>query len=149
MLTDNLDAPLLLIVEDNDNVVSTALLHPGRVLIVDDEEMIREICLEMFSELGFEALAAASGEEALCIFREQADRINLVLMDHSMPGMSGFVLFKELRKIRPNIPVMLASGYSEEEVTGSFKGLGLNGFIQKPFNLTRLSDKVQRVLNGC
>jgi two-component system cell cycle sensor histidine kinase/response regulator CckA len=149
MLTDNLDAPLLLIVEDNDSVVSTALLHPDRVLVVDDEEMIREICLEMFRELGFEALAAAGGEEALCIFREQADRINLVLLDHSMPGMSGFVLFKELRKIRPDIPVLLASGYSEEEVTGSFKGLGLNGFIQKPFNLTRLSDTVRRVLNGC
>jgi CheY-like chemotaxis protein len=147
MLTDNLDAPLQLIVEDNDSVVSTSLLHPDRVLVVDDEEMIREICLEMFSELGFEAVAADGGEEALCIFREQADRVNLVLMDHSMPGMSGFVLFKELRKIRPDIPVMLASGYSEEEVTGSFKGLGLNCFIQKPFNLTRLSDKVRRVLN--
>jgi signal transduction histidine kinase len=120
--------------------------RPGRVLIVDDEDMIRCVCVEMFGELGFEAVAVDGGAEAIRIFREQSDRIDLVLLDHSMPGMDGVAVFRELKKIRPDVPVLLASGYSAEEVAERFKGQGLNGFIQKPFKLGRLADEVQRVL---
>ncbi len=115
------------------------------VLIVDDEEMIREVCTAMLGALDFETVTANDGEEAIRIFRERGERINLVLLDYCMPGMDGIAVFTELRKIRPDIPVLLASGYSEEEVTERFKGLGLNGFIQKPFNLKRLEDEVKRV----
>ena len=65
-----------------------------------------------------------------------------------MPLLTGIAIFRELRIIRPDIPVLLASGYSEEEVTERFRGLCLNRFIQKPFNLKRLVDKVKRVLEG-
>ena len=115
------------------------------VLIVDDEEMIREVCTAMLGALDFETVTANDGVEALRIFRERGELINLVLLDYCMPGMDGIAVFTELRKIRPDIPVLLASGYSEEEVTERFKGLGLNGFIQKPFNLKRLEDEVKRV----
>lgn len=116
------------------------------VLIVDDEEIVREVCTSMFGELGFETVTANGGEEALRIFREQGERFNLVLLDYSMPGMDGIAVFGELRRIRPDIRVLLASGYSEEDVAERFKGVGLNGFIQKPFNLKRLVDEVKRVL---
>ena len=129
-----------------DDASSTVIRHPGRVLIVDDEEMIREVCTEMLMEVGLEVLAASGGEEALRIFREQPDLIDLVLLDHSMPGMDGVTVFRELRKISPDIKILLASGYSEEEVTERFKGQGLNGFIQKPFTLDRLTDAVHRVM---
>ena len=118
------------------------------VLIVDDEEIIREVSTAMFGELGVEAFTANGGEEALRIFREQGERITLVLLDYSMPGMDGIAVLRELRKISPDIAVLLASGYSEEEVAERFKGLRLNGFIQKPFNLKRLGNEVKRVLGG-
>jgi DNA-binding NtrC family response regulator len=102
----------------------------------------------MFCELGFEAVTANGGVEALRIFREQSERIKLVLLDYSMPGMDGIAVFRELRKLSPDIPVLLASGYSEVEVAVRFKGLGLNGFIQKPFKLKRLGDEVRRVLES-
>lgn len=119
----------------------------GTVLIVDDEEMIRAICHEMMCELGFEAVTADSGEEALRIFREMGERIDLVLLDHSIPDMDGVAVFRELRSMKPGIPVLLASGYSEEVVADSFKGLELNAFIQKPFNLDCLRDEVRRALD--
>ena len=128
------------------DTISTGVQTANIVLIVDDEEMIREVSTAMFAELGFEAVIANGGEEALCIFRKQYERINLVLLDYCMPGMDGIAVFRELRIIRPDIPVLLASGYSEEEVAERFKGLGLNGFIQKPFNPKRLGDEVKRVL---
>ena len=130
------------------DTVSTGVQTANIVLIVDDEEIIREVCTAMFAELGFEAVTANGGEEALRIFRKQGERINLVLLDYCMPGMDGIAVFRELRIIRPDIPVLLASGYSVEEVAVRFNGLGLNGFIQKPFNLKRLEDEVERVLKG-
>ncbi len=102
----------------------------------------------MLAELGFEVLSVSSGMEALRIFQCQGDSIDLVLLDYSMPGMDGVALFRELRKTWPHIPVLLASGFSQEEVAVRFTGLGLDGFIQKPFKLNRLGDEVKRVLKG-
>lgn len=126
----------------------TAATGAGTILVVDDEEMIRMVCVDLIEELGFEALVAADGEEALRIFREQGDRIGLVLLDQVMPGMDGVAVFRELRRIRPDVRVLLASGYSEQEVSECYKGLGLDGFIQKPFNLSLLAEEVRRVLGG-
>ena len=117
----------------------------GTVLVVDDEEMIREVSVAMLQALGFDTVTAAGGEEALRIFREQGDRISLVLLDQIMPGIDGVTVFKELRRIRPDIKVLLASGFSEIEVSERFKGLGLDDFIQKPFSVNCLSDAVQRI----
>lgn len=120
----------------------------GVIMIIDDEEIIRDVTLTMLDVLGFETVAAADGEEALCLFRDQKERISLVLLDHSMPGMDGVAVFKELRRVSPDIAVLLSSGYSEEELSERFNGLGLNGFIQKPFNLNRLKNAIQLVLEG-
>lgn len=136
------DQPLRAVV-----AVETAIL-PGTILIVDDEAIIRMLMEEMVVALGFDALTASGGKEALQIVKEQGDRIRLVLLDYSMPGMDGVAVFKELRKIRPDIAVLLASGYSEEAVAERFKGLGLNGFIKKPFNLNCLVDALQRGSQG-
>ena len=116
------------------------------VLIVDDEEMIRTLSVAMLEAFGFDTLVANDGEMALEIFRREGNRISLVLLDQSMPIMDGLTVLKELRRIRPDVKVLLASGYSKQEVSARFKGLGLNGFIQKPFNVKGLSDEVQRVL---
>ena len=118
----------------------------GTILVVDDEEMIRGVCVDLIEELGFEALVAADGEEALRIFRGYSDRISLVLLDQVMPDLDGVAVFRELRLIRPDIKVLLSSGYSEQEVSERFIGLGLDGFIQKPFSLSLLSAELRRVL---
>jgi PAS domain S-box-containing protein len=118
----------------------------GVVMIVDDEELVRRVSVNMMGALGFQTLVASDGEEALSMFREHGEMIGLVLLDQSMPGMDGVSVFRELRKIKQDIKVLLASGYSEEEVSERFTGLGLSGFIHKPFNLHNLSSEVQRVL---
>lgn len=116
------------------------------ILIVDDEEMIRDVSAAMLEELGFATLAAANGPEAIRIFRDKGDMIAGVLLDMSMPIMDGIAVFKELRRIRPDVRVILASGYSEREVAESFGEVGVNGFVQKPFNLVSLSAAVRRVV---
>jgi PAS domain S-box-containing protein len=133
---------------DPDGTAGTTDRHRGFILVVDDEEMIRGVCVAMLEELGFDVLPAATGEEALRLFQEQGERIDLVLLDQVMPGMDGVSVFKELRRIRPEIKVLLASGYSKQEVAERFKDLGLNGFIPKPFNLKHLTGELQRVLAG-
>lgn len=119
-----------------------------KVLVVDDEDMIRGVSVAMLEELGFETQAVASGAEALEFFRRESDSIGLVLLDQVMPGMDGVAVFKALRSIRPNIPVLLASGFSQQEVSERFRGLGLNGFIPKPYTLKNLSAVLSLVLEG-
>ena len=116
------------------------------ILIVDDEEMIRTLSVAMLEAFGYETLVATDGEKALEIFRSEGSRIGLVLLDQSMPTMDGLAVFKQLRRIRPEVKVLLSSGFSEQEVSARYQGLGLNGFIQKPFNVKHLSEEVQRVL---
>ncbi|QEM67543.1 response regulator [Geobacter sp. FeAm09] len=115
------------------------------ILIVDDDEMIRDVSAAMLEELGFATLAAADGPEALRIFRDRGDGIALVLLDMSMPVMDGIAVFRELRRIRPDVRVILASGYGEQEVEASLGEMGVDGFVQKPFNLEELAAVVRRV----
>ncbi len=122
--------------------------RPARVLVVDDEDMIRDVSTAMLKETGYETLTAASGEEALAHFRREGDSISVVLLDQVMPDMDGVAIFKELRKIRPDIKVLLASGFSQYEVSERFRGLGLNGFIPKPYTMKNLTAELTRVLNG-
>jgi PAS domain S-box-containing protein len=119
---------------------------PDVILIVDDEEMIRGVCVEMLGILGYKTLVAADGEEALRIFSENRDRIGLVLLDQCMPGMDGVTVLRSLKQCKPDIRVLLASGFSEEDVSEQFGGLGLCGFIQKPFKFEILSSEVRRLM---
>jgi CheY-like chemotaxis protein len=102
----------------------------------------------MLEELGFATVAASSGEEALALFRKSGNSFDVVLLDQVMPGMDGVTVFKELRRLRPDIKVLLASGFSQQEVSERFKGLGLNGFIPKPYTLANLTKELAHVLNG-
>lgn len=112
----------------------------GTVLIVDDEESIRGFLGSMLQSLGLEVLQAEDGRRALSVFEEHADSISLVLLDLTMPHLGGEETFMELRRIRDNIPVILMSGYTEDEVTSLFAGQGIAGFLQKPFRLETLED---------
>lgn len=122
--------------------------HNLKVLVIDDEEAIRSITDDMLSELGFETVTAASGEEGAALFARDSGGIDIVLLDQIMPGIDGVSTFKKLRTVRPDIKVILASGFSQQEVAERFSGLGLNGFLPKPYVMKDLATELVRVLKG-
>ncbi|MBN2233084.1 MAG: response regulator [Deltaproteobacteria bacterium] len=120
----------------------------GTLLVIDDEEAVRETVSLMLTHSGYDVLVAASGSEGIDIFRRRMNDVRLVLLDLTMPKMSGEEVFRELRRLRPEVPVIIASGFNEQEVVHRFAGKSLAGFIQKPFRLETLLDKLREVLNG-
>jgi PAS domain S-box-containing protein len=120
----------------------------GTVLVVDDEEMVRNAAVRILRRSGVAVLTASDGVEAVELFRERHDEIACVLLDLKMPRMDGEETFDELRKINRDVPVILLSGYSEQQSTERFAGKGLAGFIQKPYNAEDLRDKVREVLGN-
>jgi PAS domain S-box-containing protein len=118
----------------------------GTVLVVDDEEGVRDVCVAFVQRLGLRAMAAADGAEGLALFTRHKDEIGCILLDLTMPQMDGISTFREIRRLRPDVPVLLCSGYDEQEATHHFAGEGLTGFIQKPFGLQDLRNKLEPVL---
>ena len=118
----------------------------GAVLVVDDEDTIREVAAMMLEDMGFETFGAADGLEALDIYKDHQDEIVCVLLDMTMPKMDGEACFHELRKLNPDVVVLLSSGYTEQDATPRFIGKGLAGFIQKPYTPEALQEKLQEVL---
>jgi len=115
----------------------------GTILIVDDEETIRETAAMMLEDMGFETLTAVDGQDGVRVYLEHQAVITGVLMDMTMPKMDGKSCFTELRRINKQVKVILSSGYNEEEATGCFAGQGLAGFIQKPYTPDALQVKMQ------
>ncbi len=128
-------------------VAESAALPPPRavVLVVDDDPSVRRLCVTFVQRLGHEALEAEDGEAALEVFRRRPD-IACVLLDLTMPRLTGVETYRELRRIRPDLRVILASGYDEQDAVQRFAGEGLAGFIQKPFRLADLKARLDRAL---
>jgi two-component system cell cycle sensor histidine kinase/response regulator CckA len=120
----------------------------GIILVIDDEEGVRIVAKSALEKAGFTILTAQDGREGLQIFRRQAAEIAAVLLDMTMPHMSGDEVYRELVRARPDIPVILSSGYNEQDATSLFVGKGLAGFIQKPYQPMALIDKVRRTLDA-
>jgi PAS domain S-box-containing protein len=118
----------------------------GCVLIADDEESVRSTIALMLRKLGFEPALTADGREAVDAFRAAPDRYALVLMDLTMPHLDGEQAFTELRRIRPDVRVVLMSGFNRHEAVSRFTGKGLASFLQKPFQFDELSAVLQSVL---
>ncbi|MFN7140694.1 MAG: response regulator, partial [Limisphaerales bacterium] len=120
----------------------------GTILVVDDEDLVRMVTEQMLESFGFQVLSAADGREGVELFAKNADRITAVVLDMTMPHMTGEEAFRELRAIRSDVRVLLISGYSEQEATTRFAGKGLAGFLQKPFKADELRRKIRSVLNS-
>jgi signal transduction histidine kinase/ActR/RegA family two-component response regulator len=118
----------------------------GTVLIADDEETIRAVGKQMLGRMGFDVLTAGDGREAIELFQDRTDDIVCILLDLTMPHVDGEQAFRELRRIRPDVIVILCSGYNEQDATQRFAGKGLAGFIQKPYNMAELRGKLMEVL---
>jgi CheY-like chemotaxis protein len=120
----------------------------GTVLVVDDVDGVRSFVSSVLERLGLTALTASDGVEATALFKERHAEIDCVLLDLKMPNMGGEETFAELRKVSPDVPVILSSGYSEKESIRQFAGKGLAGFIQKPYRLAKLRETLREVLEG-
>jgi PAS domain S-box-containing protein len=136
---------VLLPASPRDDQTRAAPAPAGTVLIVDDEEIVRQIASLALSNGGFQVLTAENGFEALRLLREKSGEISAVLLDMSMPLMSGERALREMRRIRPDLRVVVSSGYSEAEAARRFAGLDLSGFLQKPYTAAQLVDRIKSV----
>ena len=118
----------------------------GTILLIDDEEMIIDIGQELLVELGYKVLVARSGLEALDIYAKNHEKIDLVIMDMIMPGMGGGEAFDRLKKINPKVKVLLSSGYSINGQATRILERGCDGYIQKPFHMKQLSEKIHSII---
>ena len=116
----------------------------GTILLADDEESLRALGAMMLERLGFTVLTAVDGRDALELYRKRQNEISLVVLDLTMPHMDGAQAFGELRRINPDIRVILASGYSEEDVAARFAGKRLSGVLQKPYSLSKLRELLMK-----
>jgi signal transduction histidine kinase len=117
----------------------------GVVLVVDDQEQIRSFTKMALERVGYEVITAADGREGVEMFGKHKDSLRVVLLDMTMPVMEGKAAFKEMAQINDSVPVILMSGYHEQDVTNQFAGRGLAGFIQKPFQIYELLKTVAEV----
>ncbi|MEA3332145.1 MAG: PAS domain S-box protein [Pseudomonadota bacterium] len=118
------------------------------ILLVDDEAIVREVNEEILSELGHRVFSAGNGRQALEIYQKKGDEIDLVILDMIMPEMSGAEVFAQLKELNPKVKVLLASGYSVEGQSAKIMAQGCSGFMQKPFTLELLSNKINEILKG-
>lgn len=116
------------------------------VLLVDDEEMILEVSTQMLETMGYKVMVARGGKEAIKVYEKSRDKIDLVILDMIMPDMWGGVAYDRMREINPEIKVLLSSGYSIDGQAAEIMERGCDGFIQKPFDVKQLSQKIREVL---
>ncbi len=121
---------------------------PGKILLVDDEETILDVTSEILQHEGFQVISAKDGTEGVQSFQQNAEDISLVLLDLMMPGLNGEEALAEMRKIRPDIYVILSSGLSEQEARKGFPDVSHLGFIQKPYTLDQLITRVKSVFQS-
>ncbi len=118
------------------------------ILLVEDEGIVAEIGRQMLERLGYQVLVAQSGAEALTLYTQHQAEIDLVILDMIMPGMGGGVVFDRLHSLSPETPVLLSSGYSLNGQALDILKRGCRGFIQKPFNIEQLQQKINEILKS-
>ena len=117
------------------------------ILLVEDEKTVLDLNRELLEALGYTVHATGSGSEAVTIYLEKRNMIDLVILDMVMPGISGSRTFDLLREINPEVKVLLSSGYSLNGEAQHIMDRGCNGFLQKPFQIEKLSQRVREILD--
>jgi len=126
---------------------SPAMGGDETILLVDDEEFIRELGVDVLGQAGYTVLAASNGEKALEVFRREQAHIDLIILDLIMPGMGGSKCLEELLKIEPQARILIASGYSPDASTKGSLEAGAAGFINKPYDNKQLLELVRKILD--
>jgi signal transduction histidine kinase len=133
-------------IEPEARVTAEEVSSGGLILIADDQECVREVAEEMLKLLGYETIMAADGAEAVEIFRTKQAEIRLVISDLSMPKMNGWETLAALRRIRPDIPVILSSGYDQATAMDANQAEQPQVFLPKPYQINRLKDALAKAL---
>jgi PAS domain S-box-containing protein len=132
--------------ESPDHFASVAWRGSGTILLVEDEEQIRVIVRTMLAALEFSVIEAVHGKEALELFHRHADEITLVITDIGMPIMDGYELFHELKKLKPELPIIISSGFGENVITARIAEEDIAGIMIKPYRFELLSNVLKSVL---
>jgi PAS domain S-box-containing protein len=125
-----------------------SLAGHGTILVIDDEEAVRQTAKSALESYGYNVVVAENGKEGVDLFCELGDEVAAVLLDMTMPVMSGEEALMRLKSARRDVPVVLSSGYDEAEATRMFTGKGLAGFVQKPYTAAGLAEKMKIVLES-
>ena len=115
--------------------------------MIDDEEVVRQAARSALERFGYGVIVAGDGEEGVRLFRERSSEISLILLDMTMPVLSGEEALPRLLQIRPGVRVVVSSGYSEVEAERRFADARLSGFIQKPYSALQLARCVDKALS--
>jgi len=129
-----------------EDILAAVTKGTGTILLIDDEQMILDVGRELLEELGYTVLPVLGGRDAVDAFEKKQDKVDLVIMDMIMPEMSGSETFDRLKEIKPDAKILLSSGYSINGQAAKILRRGCDGFIQKPFNMHQLGDKIHKIL---
>ena len=128
--------------EESDRLIN----GNGTILLVDDEELVLDTGTKILEKLGYTVLEATGGMEAVELYKENKDDVDLVILDMVMPGMGGGKVFDTIREMNPDVRVLLSSGYSIDGQAAEILHRGCDDFIQKPFSINKLSEKIDEFL---
>jgi CheY-like chemotaxis protein len=134
-------------VEDTAEAAAELIRGSGTLLVVDDEELVLDVAANMLEKLGYTALQARNGTEAVNIFDAHKNEIKLVVLDIIMPDMGGGEVYDKIKTINPEVKVLLSSGYSVDGQAIELLERGCDGFMQKPFTMEELSGKIEQILS--
>lgn len=126
---------------------ATNLEGHATILVIDDEDAVRQTAKSALESYGYTVIVAVNGKEGVNLFRELGHAIDAVLLDATMPVMSGEEALARLKSIREDVPVVLSSGFNEDDATRRFTGKGLAGFVQKPYTAARLAETMKIALD--
>ena len=120
----------------------------GKVLVVDDEEVVRKMARQILQHHHCDFLLAEDGAQGVEVFAREADRIRCVVLDLTMPVMSGEEALARMRNLRADVPIILSSGYNRSEAMRRFDGKGVSGFLQKPYRAAAFMEAVRNAIDG-
>jgi DNA-binding NtrC family response regulator len=138
----------------HDSVPSAKVAAPelvrgtGRIMVVDDEEIVRGAAATMLKELGYDVVALADGEEGVLYYSHFGESVDLVLLDMVMPGMDGKACFERIKEIDADVRVLLSTGFGLNESAQHILDLGACGFVEKPYRIDQLSQAVRAALQA-
>ena len=120
----------------------------GTILVVDDEEPIRQVASEILTYLGYSAVTAASGAEAVeCL--KKGVHPDVVILDIIMPGMNGFQTLRALRAVEPDLPILISTGYADRSAAAALVTEGADGFVNKPYHIATLGEQLEKTQRDC